>query len=227
MGQADNDVSPGLAGARESVLVPYADHKTALVTLRHVGPVEAIEYARLRSQLREGGGQHALPDTSDEMSALSNALVYVVRRPQDGDSYEQQLGPICAVEASYTQSVREYQPSRFLVALHDADSNEFVTRADKTPSLSVEVLRELQARRISQMPSADVHRYSRASYRSLLIHIVETLAANFTQRTPKHGLDEVRFVDETTATPSSQESSPRHSSAQGSSFVSNPARSSS
>merc|ERR1712039_538715 len=133
----------------------------------------------------------------------------------------------CAVEASYTQSTREYQPSRFLVALHDTDIDEAASHGDKATPLCSEVLRELQARRISQMPCADVFRHSQPSYRSLLIHIVETLAANFTQRTPKHGPDEVRFVDETTATPSSQESSPRYSSAQGSSFVSNPARGSS
>merc|ERR1712190_711538 len=91
--QADFEVSPRPHEARDSVLVPYADHKTALVTLRHVGPVEAIEYARLRAQNQAGCGPHSLPDTADEMSALSNALVYVVRRPAPENSYEPQLGP--------------------------------------------------------------------------------------------------------------------------------------
>lgn len=226
--QADNEASPLPQEARESVLVPYADHKTALVTLRHVGPVEAIEYARLRSQLPSGSGQHALPDIADEMSALSNALVYVVRRPAATDSYEPQLGPICAVEASYTQSAREHQPCRFLVALHDPECPEGGPRgAVSSTALGEEVLRELQSRRIGQMPCSDVVRRSHSSYRAFMVHVVETLAAHFTQRTPKHGPEGPTFFEETTATPSSQESSPRASSAQGSSFVSIPARGSS
>ncbi|CAE8585452.1 unnamed protein product [Polarella glacialis] len=185
------------------LLVPYSDNKSALVTLRQVGPVEALQHARLRSQRAARAGDSgesspesscddykALPETADEMSALSTALVYVVQ-PRNGrcaDIAEQQLGPICAVEASYA-ALRGHQPCRFIAALHEPPGSESGNPAAPA-SPGEEVLRELQARRVGgHIPCVKVQRGDPHSYRALLVHVVESLASNFYRAgsSPKKG----------------------------------------
>lgn len=162
---------------RGFVLVPYdGDRKTAIVTLRRVGPSEALEHLRLRSM----GGRCAsraesLPETCDEMAALSTALVYVTHGPAHG--LEQQLGPICASESSYRSSPG-HQPCRFVAALQPSAQSPGAAAGG-------DVGRELQACRVGPLPVLTVERGDLSSHRRLLVRVVEALAQHFSEEPPQ------------------------------------------
>jgi len=200
------------ASPQDRILVPYADRKNALVSLRQVGPVEALEHARTRSASAFSEDRpQALPETADEMSALSTALIYVV-----ADSSEQQLGPICAVEASYA-AVRRHRPCRWLVALHDPGEENLPAGAPEgSPGfLGEAILQELQSRRVGHLPCRSVVRRRLASHRAFLVHVVETLAGHFCKVTAPKETE----AEAATITPSSSRPSTPRESTRGSSFA--------
>lgn len=162
--EADEDTPPG----RSILQVPYAGNKIALVTLWQIGPLEALEHARRRSQGSLCERENAPLDTSDEMSALSSALIYVVHRDEAIDCMEQQLGPICAVEASFGV-MQSHQPRRFVVAVQDSQEGDF----------GETILKDLEARRVSSLQCMSVVRGDPESHRAVLVQVVETLAAHF------------------------------------------------
>jgi len=201
------------------VLVPYAGSRTALVLLQEIGPVQALEHVRLRSQSQSSASTSSaqsfmqasahgcpagsLPEPTNEMCARSTALVYVVHSTKSMDGMERQLGPICSVEAFYAAAAREFLPSRSLAALREptpvdeasdspphscAESSTIDGASTATVQArrqgagsadTVEILRQLQNRRVGQLPCTDVVMGDRESHRSLLIHIVTSLAADF------------------------------------------------
>lgn len=184
------DTGVYLGERQDRLLVPYADSRIALVTIHQLGPVKALEYARrVQPAMADLGGREAtnplpsqeLLEMPDEMSALSSALVYVVCRQRAVDSAEQQLGPICAVEASYAASLGHH-PWRFVAAVHDGlgrGGKESFAGCSPGP-FGEEVLRELQSRRVcGELPCRAVLRGDIGSHRALLIYIVDSLAAHF------------------------------------------------
>lgn len=184
---------------RGFVLVPYdEDRKTAIVTLRRVGPFEALEQLRHRSLGGDGPGKglcrsEGLPETCDEMAALSTALIYVTHGQfGSGCIAEHQLGPVCAAETSYRSS-SSHQPCRFVAALHDPPASGPGVGCD-------DISRELQARRVGPLPVLAVERRDLASHRRLLVHIVESLAQHFA-RAPLTGLREVRQAQDIVTAP--------------------------
>mmetsp|Transcript_28677 Transcript_28677/g.78847 ORF Transcript_28677/g.78847 Transcript_28677/m.78847 type:complete len:774 (-) Transcript_28677:144-2465(-) len=233
--------------SRDSVVVPYAGHKAALVTVQGVGPLEALNLARLNCHQQPpqrrprppplvAGFDHspceapvpsALPECVGELGAHSSALVYVVRRPPSSKGAmqatlgEEQLGPICAVEASFAKSAsnamdeqlddsgclgRAVPPRRFVAAVcgEEDQSNWLIADA---------ALRELRARHVGPLPSTTVTQGDLGSHRSLMNRVVETLAAHFDRDSPskrQSPLSDVNIADVATTTPTSSHlSSPR------------------
>eukprot|EP00747_Dinoflagellata_sp_TGD_P214911 gnl/TRDRNA2_/TRDRNA2_87710_c0_seq1.p1 gnl/TRDRNA2_/TRDRNA2_87710_c0~~gnl/TRDRNA2_/TRDRNA2_87710_c0_seq1.p1 ORF type:complete len:772 (+),score=113.13 gnl/TRDRNA2_/TRDRNA2_87710_c0_seq1:54-2369(+) len=211
-----------------SALIPCAGGGTALVGLRQLGQADALKHVMLRARCRgtDAGAslpQGGLPETTDKTSARSTALVYVVHSFRSMEDKERQLGPICAVEASYKAAAGGFMPLRLVVALHDAEAP--ANESDKPGPLGEEVLKELRARRVLELPGLAVNRGDTAGHRALVQHIAECLAAHFdtahSEKKKKSAAEEREsFAEEATATPqSSTSSSPR--SAPGSSVLSN------
>jgi hypothetical protein len=112
------------ASSCSTATVPYGGDKTAMVALHRLGPVEALEHVRRSSASSaisykkklcgeateddSGWPRIGLPEAADE----SAALVYVVHAFRSAEDAEQQLGPICSVEASYRVAARKHQPRR-------------------------------------------------------------------------------------------------------------------
>jgi hypothetical protein len=109
------------------------------------------------------------------MYARSTALAYVVHDVECMDGMERQLGPICSVEAFYAASSSDFWPNRSIVALQEghAAMNQDPRRG------TAEILRQLQQRRVGELPCNAVMMGNRESHRSLLMHIVASLATNF------------------------------------------------
>jgi len=191
---------------RSFVLVPYAGSRTALVLLQEVGPVQALEHVRLRSQSQTSQSTdsgrslkvsaESLPEPTNEMCARSTALVYVVHSAQSMDDRERQLGPICAVEAFYAATTTEFLPSRSIAALREgagmseapsglpgtsspAPTTQSQKKIGAGASDTVDILRQLQQRRVGELPCTEVFMEDRASHRSLLINLVTSLAGDF------------------------------------------------
>lgn len=194
------------------VLVPYADRKTALVSLRQSAlrrPQTALDIPQV------------LLAAADEMSALSTALVYVIHRPLLVDDADVQLGSICAIEASYTAAPGNH-PRRFLAELCESDAVTGSCMAPvaaglaNTPRfLSEEILHGLRSHNLGQLPCTHVIRGDPASHSKFLVQVVEALAAHFCQRPPTDddfSCNAQILSEATTATPSSSiSSSPRSS----------------
>jgi len=149
-------------------LVPYGGDKTALVALHRLDPVEALEQARRCAPPKS---REEVPEAADEMAARSTAFVYVVRAFRSAEDAEQQLGPICSVEASYRGAAKRHQPRRFIVALQDDD--------DRSGPLGRDVLKKLQARAVAPLPCTAVTRGCPAGHEKLVVQIVEGLASHF------------------------------------------------
>jgi len=181
-GGPESEAPMGATNLEDVLLVPYdADRRMALVTLRQIGPVDALALARQRSQLAPGFASTATSMREDELSVSSTAIVYVVTRAPSVDQAEQQLRPICALEASYSAS-QAPAPSRFLAVLHDEDMSP---KATDRPQLFGDVLQELRRRRVEgQLASAVAFREDSESHRGLVVHIVEALAAQFGRGSP-------------------------------------------
>jgi len=160
-------------------LVPYGGDKTAMVALHRLGPVEALEQARRCGPARAQSKD--LPETADEMAARSTAIVYVVHSFHSAEDAEQQLGPICSVEASYRVAAKKHQPRRFIAALHDADDTAASQAEEmgRSGPLGCEVLKKLQARAVAPLPCSAVTRGSLYRHERLVVQIVEALAAHF------------------------------------------------
>lgn len=160
-------------------LVPYGGDKTAMVALHRLGPVEALEQARRYGPAR--AQSKGLPETVDEMGAKSTAIVYVVHSFHSAEDAEQQLGPICSVEASYRVAAKKHQPRRFIAALHDADDAAACKEEEmgRSGPLGCEVLKKLQARAVAPLPCSAVTRGSLYRHERLVVQIVEALAAHF------------------------------------------------
>lgn len=127
-------------------------------------------------------GRKGLPEPADEMSARSTAIAYVVRSFRSAEDAEQQLGPICSVEASYRVAAAKHRPRRFLVALHDAEAGKAVERPvdfGRPGPLGRDVLKKLQSRAVAPLPCTAVSRGDLLGHQSLVVQIVEALAAHF------------------------------------------------
>jgi hypothetical protein len=213
------------------VLVPYAGSRTALVLLQEIGPVQALEHVRLKSQSQSAGpsgstescfkvlpghgwSAEGLPEPTNEMYARSTALVYVVHAAQCMDGMERQLGPICSVEAFYAAAGNDFLPNRSLAALQEASSTHEACAS--TPSVSArshgssdsgteEILRQLAHRRVGKLPCNTVVMGDRESHRSLLMHVVTSLAASFCLSARDGDIPEpkkvVDFAESATVTP--------------------------
>jgi len=175
-------VDPVSGIAQRAVMMPCTEHSNAMVTLRYVGPVEALDQARQRS--REGLTCFpSMPESPGE-----GALVYVVHEPDFPPSMEELVGPICAMEASYGNPLVG-RPYRMLAAvLGPGDSRR---RWEASPGDSI--IKELRSRCVAPLPSATVVLGDLGSHRSLLEHITDVLAS-----TAKHDC----CAEDATATPS-------------------------
>jgi hypothetical protein len=178
------------------VLVPYGGDKTAMVALHRLGPVEALEQARRCGPMKKTAqdesepptnvGQtttwqrQGLPETADEMAARSTAIVYVVHSFHSAEDAEQQLGPICSVEASYRVANQRHQPRRFIVALQ-AEHSATCKAEDlgRSGLFGREVLKKLQARAVTPLPCTAVTAGYLPGHERLVVQIVEALAAHF------------------------------------------------
>jgi len=201
-------------------LVPYGGEKTALVALQQLGPVEALEQAR-RSTSFAGHElsslstdkcrivqRKGLPDTADEIAALTAALVYVVHTFRSVEDTEQQLGPVCAVEAFYRAAAGKYKPQRYIAAVQEPSSSGTVVDLNRPGPLGEEVLKKLQSRAVNRLPCAAVESRDLAGHRSLIVQIVEALAMPF-----RSGFSEEKsqcsLGSETTTAVGSPQSSPQ------------------
>lgn len=201
-------------------LVPYGGDKTALVALQQLGPVEALEQAR-RSTSFAGHElsslstdkcrivqRKGLPDTADEIAALTAALVYVVHTFRSVEDTEQQLGPVCAVEAFYRAAAGKYKPQRYIAAVQEPSSSGTVVDLNRPGPFGEEVLKKLQSRAVNRLPCAPVESRDLAGHRSLIVQIVEALAMPF-----RSGFSEEKsqcsLGSETTTAVGSPQSSPQ------------------
>lgn len=174
-----------LRTSEECVLVPCGGSRTALVMLRSLGPCEAINHVKRwaqevnqpSTQKRISASQDVL-DAAEKTCVLPRALVYVVQRQHCVDGTEQQLGPICRLEASYAAARGEHQPCRFMAALHEPSEMFVEARDAEVPGpVGAEFLRQLEQRGVQQMPCTAVIKGDMASHHALLVYIVETLVA--------------------------------------------------
>lgn len=183
------------------VTVPYGGGKTAMVSLQKLGPVEALQQVRqcasIMSQTNDsdvsgpqGNGLHLEP--VGEVGAQSSALVYVVRPFNSAEDAEQQLGPICSVEALYRSADQRRQPRRFLAALYGGGEGNACYCSTKDgicegpAELNIpgpfgkEVLRRLASRRVDPAPSCTaVRRNCIAEHEAFVKLIVQALASHF------------------------------------------------
>lgn len=124
-----------------------------------------------------------LPETADEMSARSTAIAYMVHAFRSAEDAEQQLGPICSVEASYRNAALRHRPRRFLIALHDQEPGQVERPVDfgRPGPLGRDVLKKLQHRGHRDLPCTAITRGDISGHQALVIQIVEALAAQFRQ----------------------------------------------
>lgn len=204
--------------SEDCVLVPCGGSRTALVMLRSLGPCEAIHHVkRWASEAKKPScARHIAPgkdrvEAADGTFALPRAVVYVVQRQHCVDGTEQQLGPICSLEASYAIAKVDHQPCRFMAALHER-SEMFVraSEAEVPGPVGAEFLRQLEQRGVQQLPCTAVIKGDMASHRALLVYIVETLVSqqdlnNAPVTDCSAGMD-CRMSERMTSTPTSRRS---------------------
>jgi len=205
---------------RDFVLVPYMGQRTALVSLQQLGPLEALNHVRRRSnnvgQMWLGGassleasGCAALPEPTSEVDARSTALVYVVHATASPDEAERQLGPICATEAFYASANPKFRPYRFVMAMHEPRDLQAATATLDGGSLGEQVRQQLRARKVTALlPCLSSTRGSAKSLSGFMTQIVSALAADFCQGSRKEVLDPTEALTLTPDTAFSRTSSP-------------------
>jgi hypothetical protein len=130
------------------------------------------------------------------------------------DGMERQLGPICSVEAFYAATTSEFLPQRSLAVLQESgdESKAMNVSSSSEPAQSglsaetEEILRQLQQRRVPALPHTSVLVGDRESHRNLLLHLVNSLAADFCLSSREHAdvperIKAVDFGDTDTVTP--------------------------
>lgn len=200
---AFGEVSP----SEKQLVVPFGGNRTALVNMRQLGPVQALDFVRSRAHSVQTNFSDTLPEPSEKRSR-SSAVVYAVHATNSMDDAERLVGPVCSVEAYYVTAVSDHRPCRFLAVLQD--EAEVDTAFGAPGSFGDEVVRQLRSRGVGRLPCIAVTKGRLSSHRHFLTRIVNCMATNFCHSARKGDFRDLAEVG--TVTPDTNFSRSRASS---------------
>lgn len=162
-----------------TALVPQGYHNMALVSFQTMGPVDALKKAQCHSKnnLQDALNPTGLPETSDVFCSQSAAIVYVVRPFESEEEAEQQLGPICSIEACCRSMFTSLQPKRYVAVMHSSSEPYSLLKQGVRDPVGDDILSRLRSRAVASMPCTAIAERDLKSHQALITQVVDDLTA--------------------------------------------------